>query len=617
MEKSLGSAYVLQHPLGRGAMGQVFAGSVKRTGEPVAVKLLRPELVSDPDVVARFIRERTILTSIHDPHVVRVMDLVVEGETLAIVMELVQGTDVRRYLTERRTLPPAEAIGLIGQLLRGAAAGHAAGIVHRDIKPENMLLDMSVAPPVLKLTDFGVARLTYGTSLTKLSSLIGTPEYMAPELAEHDRATPAADVYSAGIVLYEMLCGRTPFAGGHPLAVLRRHVDQAPPPIPGVPTALWDGISAMLAKDPRSRPASAAEAAALLVPLQSSLGPKAALPPWAGPEDVPPSWPGHATHDVAERPAEETVLRYRDRGDSVRQDETGGRVPNGAGLFAGPGQAPGAASRSGPSRAKMSGRRVAVLTACVAVVVAVATTVALAATRTPAPTRPTAARQVAAAVTVKSSPSPSPSVKARPASSRPAAVPETPQLVTPSTRKPPKASHKVTVEGSPLVPQAPQSTSVMSSAPPTSPAPSPSVTYDATEQALVNSLNSGVFTNCTGRPGLEAGLVTAAVNCSSVSSGPTQIPLVETIASGDAQTWFADNTAGFASTDSTCTAGSYVGIWNHNGTTEGQFACSLQSNGDLRIVWVVNDQFGFIAEGSDSQMYSWWQGIACSALNSC
>ena len=115
------------------------------------------------------------------------------------------------------------------------AAVHAAGIIHRDIKPENVLVDTSGGQTALKLTDFGVARLSYGASLTKLSSLIGTPEYMAPELAEHDSATPAADLYSAGIVLYEMLCGRTPFAGGHPLAVLRRQVEQAPPPIPGVP----------------------------------------------------------------------------------------------------------------------------------------------------------------------------------------------------------------------------------------------------------------------------------------------------------------------------------------------------------------------------------------------
>jgi Protein kinase domain len=138
----------------------------------------------------------------------------------------------------------------------------------------------------LKVTDFGVARLSYGASLTKLSSLIGTPEYMAPEVADHDTAAPATDLYSAGVVLYEMLCGRTPFAGGHPLAVLRRHVDQAPPPIPGVPPELWAQIELLLAKDPRARPGSAAASAAALAPLESSLAGLPALPPMGAPADV-------------------------------------------------------------------------------------------------------------------------------------------------------------------------------------------------------------------------------------------------------------------------------------------------------------------------------------------
>ena len=332
MEKPLGSGYLMGTALGRGAMGQVYAGSVRQTGDSVAIKVLKPELVSDPEVVARFVQERAILTSVADQNVVRVIDLVVEGETLAIVMELVEGSDLRRYLRQQRTVPPAEAARLAGQLLHGAAAVHAAGIIHRDIKPENLLLDMSSGEPLLKLTDFGVARLSYGASLTKLSGLIGTPEYMAPELAEKDSATAAADVYSVGIVVYEMLCGRTPFAGGHPLAVLRRQVDEAPPPIPGVPAELWEQVSWMLAKDPQSRPASAAEAAAALAPLGSSLAALPALPPRPGPEaGTPVPSPAIAGQDPAGSVRHATVLRYRDRGDSPDRDGSGSVASQGAG----------------------------------------------------------------------------------------------------------------------------------------------------------------------------------------------------------------------------------------------------------------------------------------------
>ena len=176
-------------------------------------------------------------------------------------MEFVAGQDLRNHLRGRGTLPPAEAAGLTRQILDGVATVHASGVIHRDIKPENLLLDTSGRDTVAKLTDFGVARLSSGTSLTKRTSLIGTPEYMAPELADGGTVTPAVDLYSIGILLYEMLGGETPFTGGHPLAVLRLHVDQPPAPIPGIPGELWDYLAWLLAKDPGSRPGSATDAA--------------------------------------------------------------------------------------------------------------------------------------------------------------------------------------------------------------------------------------------------------------------------------------------------------------------------------------------------------------------
>ena len=313
VDQPLGSRYVLHDLLGRGAMGQVFRGTVRRSGTAVAVKILKPELISDPEVVARFFQERSILTSINHPHVVRVVDLVAEGDTLAIVMELVQGPDLRRFLQARRTLPPAEAVQLVRQLLAGLAAVHAAGIVHRDVKPENMLLDGTGGQARVRLTDFGVARLSYGASLTKLSSIIGTPEYMAPEVADHDSATSSVDLYSAGVVLYEMLSGRTPFAGGHPLAVLRRQVEQPPPFIPGIPAPLWAQLETLLAKEPELRPASAAQAADSLALLSESLADIQPLPPMAqpAPEARAPSRATTGGRTVPDTPR--TIARRRHR----------------------------------------------------------------------------------------------------------------------------------------------------------------------------------------------------------------------------------------------------------------------------------------------------------------
>jgi serine/threonine protein kinase len=260
-------------------MGQVFRGSAGADGDPVAVKLLKPELMSDPEVIARFLQERSILTSVRHPHVVRVLDLVVEGETAGIVMELVPGQDLRHHLSGRRTLPPAQAASFARQLLEGAEAVHAVGIIHRDVKPENVLVDASGDGVILKLTDFGIARLSYGPTLTRQPSLLGTPEYMAPEVADSAQATPAADLYSIGIVLYEMLAGRTPFEGGHPMTVLYRQVEQLPVPVPGIRADLWSLVEWLLAKDPRSRPPTAAAATAALGRLELELAGQPALPP--------------------------------------------------------------------------------------------------------------------------------------------------------------------------------------------------------------------------------------------------------------------------------------------------------------------------------------------------
>ena len=308
-------------------------------------------------------------------------------------MELVDGQDLRRYLRARGTLPPAEAVYLTSQLLQGLTAVHAAGIVHRDVKPENVLVSMTRGQMTLKLTDFGVSRLSYGASLTKMTSLIGTPEYMAPELAEHDTATPAADLYSAGIVLYEMVAARTPFAGGHPLAVLRRQMEQPPPPVPGAPAELWEQIESLLAKDPQSRPGSAAAALDRLAPLQAWMDRMPALPPMPDqllrtPGQTLPGRESGQTITGQERDqtitdpgSGQTVLRARDRGQGPA-GETG------------PG--PNVPGRGGHGRVPSRGRRRAAVLALPAALVILAAAVGVLVIRSPHRESPVSASQTMA-----------------------------------------------------------------------------------------------------------------------------------------------------------------------------------------------------------------------------
>jgi serine/threonine protein kinase len=143
----LGQRYVLHEAIGRGAMGRVYRATRRDTGDVLAAKVLHPELAGDRTIVARFLQEGAILTGIQDPHVVRVRDLVVDGDTLAILSDLVPGTDLRRHLNSSGPLPAATAAAITAQVLRGLAAGHAQGVIHRDVKPENILVESAGPGP--------------------------------------------------------------------------------------------------------------------------------------------------------------------------------------------------------------------------------------------------------------------------------------------------------------------------------------------------------------------------------------------------------------------------------------------------------------------------------------
>lgn len=290
MAMRLGSSYTLESLVGRGGMGEVWRGHDQH-GRALAFKLLLPELATDQKMVARFVRERSVLRRIRSPFVVNVWDLVTEHDRLAIVMDFIEGPDLRQYLRSRGTLSPAEAVALTVDILTGLGVAHALGIVHRDLKPANVLLDASGPAPHPKVTDFGIASVVGSTKLTTSQDVFGTPTYMAPEMVNGAQTGPPADVYAAGIMLYELVSGVAPFAGPMPLAVMRAHVDLLPGRPPGLDDALWAVLSAMLAKNPADRPGVAD-----LCALQPGLAGRPALPPLRSPP--PPvateSWPGPA-----------------------------------------------------------------------------------------------------------------------------------------------------------------------------------------------------------------------------------------------------------------------------------------------------------------------------------
>ncbi|WP_406260002.1 serine/threonine protein kinase [Streptomyces chartreusis] len=256
MARKIGSRYTANQILGRGSAGTVWLGDGPEG--PVAIKLLREDLASDQELVGRFVQERTALLGLEHPNVVSVRDLVVDGNDLALVMDLVRGTDLRTRLDRDRRLAPEAAVAIVADIADGLAAAHAAGVVHRDVKPENVLLDMQgpLGPggshPAL-LTDFGVAKLIDSPRRTRATKIIGTPDYLAPEIVEGLPPRAAVDIYALATVLYELLAGFTPFGGGHPGAVLRRHVTETVAPLPGIPDELWQLIVQCLAKAPASR----------------------------------------------------------------------------------------------------------------------------------------------------------------------------------------------------------------------------------------------------------------------------------------------------------------------------------------------------------------------------
>lgn len=307
----LGSRYLLDERIGQGGMGVVWRGHDHGTGAHYAIKVLRPEYAADPASVGRFVRERTALLSLRHPNVVAVHDMIMEGDRLALVMDLISGGDLASHQRRRGgKLSPPEAADVAAQIADALAAAHTAGIVHRDLKPANVLVDGDR----FALADFGIARIADHPSSTTKGTVIGTVAYMAPEVIAGHEPTAACDVYALGITLHELLTGAPPFTGNVG-AILHDHVYTLAPRPAGIPDPLWDVTSGCLNKDPAARPTAAALAQTLHALAQSAYsvpardqapeqsqehGPGTAMP-YAAQSTRMPAGPGpfdDATHTV-------------------------------------------------------------------------------------------------------------------------------------------------------------------------------------------------------------------------------------------------------------------------------------------------------------------------------
>ncbi|WP_084793607.1 Stk1 family PASTA domain-containing Ser/Thr kinase [Actinokineospora bangkokensis] len=252
--------------LAHGGMSSVYRGLDTRLDRPVAIKVMDPRFAADPAFVERFEREARSAAKIHHPNVVAVHDQGLDGDHVFLVMELVQGGTLRDLLAERGALPAPLAVSIMEPVLSALSAAHRAGLIHRDVKPENVLIGTG---GVVKVADFGLVRAIHSPGTTKSSVILGTVSYLSPEQVTTGAATSRGDVYSSGILLYEMLTGAAPYRGENALSVAYRHVnDDVPAPsgsAHGVPPLLDDLVVRCTRRDPEARPA---DGAGFLVELQ-------------------------------------------------------------------------------------------------------------------------------------------------------------------------------------------------------------------------------------------------------------------------------------------------------------------------------------------------------------
>lgn len=252
MNEVLADRYRIDAELARGAAGVVHRARDLITEEDVAIKILHADAASEPAVATAFLDEAEVLTELNHPGIVRPRDLIVNGNLMALVMDLVDGVDLRRVVLDDGPLSARRAVAVVAEVAEALAAVHAKGIVHGDIKPGNILVPADGGS--VRLVDFGIARRIASPDAPTHS----TPDYTAPEIVNGAPSSEKSDVYGLGLVLYEALCGVSPYRGGTVDEVLERHRSMIPVRPSSVVPELWSLIENCLAVDPVDRPVAQA-----------------------------------------------------------------------------------------------------------------------------------------------------------------------------------------------------------------------------------------------------------------------------------------------------------------------------------------------------------------------
>jgi serine/threonine protein kinase, bacterial len=256
----LDGRYLVQSKIASGGTSTVYRGVDVRLDRPVALKVMDSRYAGDSQFLHRFQLEARTVARLKNPGLVAVYDQGMDARHPFLVMELIEGGTLRELLAERGPMPPHAVAAVLRPMLGGLAAAHRAGLVHRDVKPENVLISDDGE---VKIADFGLVRAVAAAGITSTSVILGTAAYLSPEQVRDGNAGPRSDVYSAGILTYELLTGRAPFTGDTPLSVAYQRLDHdVPRPggvIEGVPAQFDDFVACATARDPAERYADAIE----------------------------------------------------------------------------------------------------------------------------------------------------------------------------------------------------------------------------------------------------------------------------------------------------------------------------------------------------------------------